>query len=309
MSSSNKEVILSTYTRDALLQEGVEFVSCFTTGHSGNQVVLAKDVHQQLYVLKIPQDERSQAEVFTNLRGFRAIEENGLGRILPDVRRIGQVRDYTYLVTNYLGENFETKVKTNLTPEALFENLANKMDIVYSMSIKEDGNSFSFINRIQAMLRRNYINHLIPSKLIGPDDVMPYLEFDSTPFCTPTSCFAVFDFTPEDIYIGEDTIKYPDPKADVRGNPTIDLACFAGVSRDVYKLPGSESGYRTLEDLAIYGVSQKLRLTPAVARRLFNLGRALQLSLSARFRVNTDPTLAQTYTDESFHYLQAVVNT
>lgn len=192
-------------------------------------------------------------------------------------------------------------------PELMYAKLVHNMESIYGKTIQVDESSYNFIARIQELLRNNYLGHILPAKLIDPDMIIPHLAFDIDVFNTSKSCFAVFDFTPEDVYLTEDAIRYPDPKADVRGNPIIDLACFAGVSRDIYELPGSKEGYDYLEDLAIYDISNKLGLTQLTARELFNLGRSLQYSLSSRFRIQSEPTLAQEYAQESVRYLREAI--
>lgn len=303
----NHESFGNVLVNEALTQEGFTFLKFFTTGHSGNQVVLAENTKHDRYVVKIPQDEISQTEVITNLQGYKKIEQNGISDILPEVRRTGRVRQFTYLVTNFLGDDFATRAHYESVPELMYTKLAHNMEPIYGKTIQVDGSSHNFIVRIQELLRKNYLTHILRAKLIDPNTILPHLAFDIDAFNTPKSCFAVFDFTPEDVYLTENTIKYPDPKADIRGNPIIDLACFAGISRDVYALPGSSHGYGYLEDLAIYDVSDKLGLTQSTARRLFSLGRSLQYSLSARFRIQSDPTIAQEYAQESVRYLRDAI--
>lgn len=117
-------------------------------------------------------------------------------------------------------------------------------------------------------------------------------------------CFSSFDFTPEDVFVSEAAIKYADPVTSVVGIPIIDLACFSGVARDAYQLPGSAEGHDILYSYAIEHVSSILGINSTEAIRIWHFGRALQCALSARFRIDSDEGKSMSLTQLSEDHLR-----
>lgn len=276
----------------------------FTTGHSGCVVLKVKDEEQEDLVLKISTDKRSQDEVVTNLKGYHALEQAGLSELIPDYLMVGKKGDTIYLLTSFLGDDFESLSRKIDNPEILYEDLITRMDRIYTKSTKRDNESNKSIERATNLLRSNFRNHILPSGLIEEEQANAIFRFEQSLLYSDISSFGVFDFTPEDIYLWGDTIKYPDPKENVRGNPLIDLACFAGVSRDVYQMPGSERGYELIHSYAVETLSQLVEVDGKTAEQTFNLGRSLQYSLSSRFRVGSDPQRAREYAQLSIDYIK-----
>lgn len=120
------------------------------------------------------------------------------------------------------------------------------------------------------------------------------------------SCFASFDFTPEDVFLSTDGLKYVDPKKSLLGIPIIDMACFGGVAKDAFALPGPVEGYDILKNFAINDISSLLKIDKTTAEAIFYLGRALQMALSSRFRLKTEADKSHQFFEKSCGYCRKI---
>jgi hypothetical protein len=145
---------------------------------------------------------------------------------------------------------------------------------------------------------------LLPKGLVDKQDV-DLVSHIRTPVIN-ASAFACWDLTPEDLFIVNGVLKYPDPKASLRGIPIIDLACFGGVCRDSYKLKGSTEAYKTIEAFATGEVAHMFDVNTTDARKLFSLGRALQSALTSRFAIDLEKARASASNSKA--YLTAIIN-
>jgi len=264
-------------------------------------VILTKSDDGQLFVVKAPTDQHSQQEIINNIHGYREMIGENIGDMVP-MHCIGHVDDRTYLVMEYLGDDFASATKKSEQPESLYESLRKHMVEVYQRTTEQDGKCESFMERVNTLLHLNLCK-ISDAGMLPRDRVPDALDAKKENLVTDRSCFGVVEVTTEDIFLSKTGVRYPDPKHNIRGNPIIDLACFSGVARDIMHLPGSSEGYKTLERCAVNDVSEILNLTALQARKIFCLGRALQCSLSSRFRIKSDPTLAATYAEHSLDSL------
>lgn len=303
--SLDRAHICSMELKRALEDTGLQSQFIFLTGHSGCQVVLAKDDRERQFVLKFPTNTSSQQEVLDNIRGYKEMAKEGVSEMVPN-HTIGTLDDKIYLVMEYLGKDFATSTEDMPHPEELYSTLCDRMLPIYAGTRKMDGRSNIFLERMLERIRENFFQYIIPAEMASASAAHALVKIRIEELKTDYSTFGVFDFTPEDIFLTQTGVMYPDPKHEVRGNPIVDLACFSGVSRDALKLPGSVQGYDCIEQCASDAVANILHLTETQARRIFLLGRALQCSFSSRFRIEKEPELASVYADQSLKYLQTI---
>ena len=108
------------------------------------------------------------------------------------------------------------------------------------------------------------------------------------------------EFLPEHVYASQGRLFVIDPKGKdmVLGLPQIDLAMFSVLCSDVYKLPSGEKGEIILKNL-----SDKISVQQGLSQRdagiLWLLGRAMQYSLSSRFRIDKELERAVEYGSKS----------
>lgn len=89
------------------------------------------------------------------------------------------------------------------------------------------------------------------------------------------------------------------------GIPIIDMACFSGVCKDAYELPGARAGYNILHRFAASAVSDIISFDHTKAEKLFVFGQALQCALSARFRINSEQAKARVLFDLSCRHARS----
>lgn len=278
----------------------------YSKGQSGALVLLCDSVDKGLVVLKVAVNERSQQELEANKSGYIQLRQEGLERVLPDTLITSSLQGRGFIIMSYLGDDFLDRVKQSADPLKDYEKLCTLMNEIYTQTRRISDHSNSSLSLVQTLLLNAYKQRLLPSKLITESAVKQAASVDITGLAPTYSTFACFDFTPEDIFIQGGTFKYPDPKHQIRGLPLIDLACFSGVSLDSYHLPGSEQGYRVIENFALQEVSRLLELDEASAQKIFNYGRAFQLAMSAKVRINSEPEKAQSFASQSLDYLNRV---
>lgn len=284
---------------------GVSLEKKFTTGNSGCFVGKIIDAEGKSLVIKIPVNENSRQEIQENIQGYISLRQQGLQELLPETIRVKSFNSSNYLITTYLGNDFAYRAQNEPHPETLYQELIAQLFPIYKKTLRENSvDTEMFFRFIKNKLKKNFINHILPSEIVTKEELKDFLDIDISKLVSKRSCFAVFDFTPEDIYLQNGSLKYPDPKQNVRGNPIIDIACFAGVSRDVLNLPGSNDGYRMLQDFALDDVGSLFSLNKEQSEKIFNLGRALQCSLSSRFRVDSEPAKARAFALQSLKYLR-----
>lgn len=288
-----------------LAVEGVSLEKRFTTGNSGCFVGKIIDAEGKNLVIKIPVNENSRQEIQENIQGYISLRQQGLQELLPETIRVKSFNSSNYLITTYLGNDFAYRAQNEPHPETLYQELVAQLFPIYKKTLKKNSaDTDIFFHFIKNKLKKNFMEHIVPSGIVNKEELRDFLDINMYQLVTKKSCFAVFDFTPEDIYLQNGSLKYPDPKQNVRGNPIIDIACFAGVSRDVLNLSGSNDGYRMLQDFALDDVGSLFSLNREQSEKIFNLGRALQCSLSSRFRVGSEPEKARAFAMQSLEYLQ-----
>ena len=118
------------------------------------------------------------------------------------------------------------------------------------------------------------------------------------------NCLALFDFTPDNVFLRRGQVKFVDPKAIAMGIPILDLSAFAGCARDVYNLPESETGYGLIKSYCLNELASKLSLSLSEAEAVWNFGRGIQFILGAAFRADQDTQKTRTYLDRSLDYFR-----
>ncbi len=268
----------------------------------GNVVstVFRADRHGESLVVKIGLSERAATEVRMNCAGYEALQRIGASSLVPDPLEYVEFQDIPILIMEDCGPDFWHAVRASKDPAPLYGRLFWAMEPVYAKT-RQRGGGEAYLESLRRRLLRQYQVHL--RGLVPPRPVSRLADADLHDLNPPVLCFASFDFTPEDVFLTDKGARFADPLNEVIGVPIVDLACFGGVARDAYGLPGSDEGYRDLETLALSALPWLLELSGEQAGRFFALGRALQCAISARFRLNTDPDRAEELAHRSESFL------
>ncbi len=279
-----------------------------TGGNICNAVYKVQQEDGSPLVLKIGTTERTIAEIQMNIAGYQKLKNMGLNKFIPTIIGSQVSKDSAFVLLEYCGPNFITLLRQAQKPIQLFRRLITEMQTIYfeSLRVSEDSKRMiiSVANKVIEQYER-YLNPLDLNKALPQlRKLLNFLNSLNLRF----SCFSSWDFTPEDIYLTPQGIKYGDPHEDVLGIPIIDLACFGGVVRDAYKAPGTIEGYKLLYDFAMGQVASLLEVSNEIAKKVFFLGRVLQCFLSARFRMEKEPTQALALFNQGKKYLDKIVN-
>jgi len=286
-------------------KRGLQVIDWFKAGNICDAVCKVQDENSNIFVLKAGSEPRSIAEIRRNYYGYTNIAAAGLSWFVPEIEAASINPESAYILMEYCGDNLVEQSRSEDDPEGLYLQLMGGLLEVYKASLKKGPEGKIAVSTIVDKVIEQYEMHIYMrldrERTIDKDlmQIRESLEDIDLSSC----CFSNWDFTPEDVYLTPSGLKYSDPHEDVFGIPIIDLACFAGVARDAYHLPGSEEGYQLLKDFALLTVSRILSIDSHTAQRLFSLGRFLQCLLSVRFRIETEPEKAKVLFDKSRRYL------
>jgi hypothetical protein len=289
-------------------RHGIITTEQLSLGNVCKSVFRAK-LNSRSIVVKIGIGEREQQEIAWNRAGYKNILRIGGKAIIPDPCYTIRFRKVLIMVMGDCGKDFWHAVQVAYNPVFLYKRLITELMSLYRNTIKKKrGASAGIVESIRDRLTRQYSTYLFP--VFGEDKklMQRLANLDCQKYHYSLVCFSSFDFTPEDVFLPPSGLKFCDPLPEVIGIPIIDLACFGGVARDVYCLPGSKEGYLLLEKFALGKVSEFLMIKEGVARAFFNLGRALQCALSSRFRLESEPEKAQSFYDMSRSFSGEFVN-
>lgn len=291
-------------------REGLVLNAQLTLGNVCDLVFRVHRADGSSAILKVGTDQVSKDEIAKNLSGYRDMDTLGVSQLAPRIFSTQTTGDTHYILMEDCGDDFYTQVKKSDAPESLYVTLAAVMEKVYKRTLQPNNGGQYMIRAVIARVGEQYTNYLQktfdPARLIAAQLAQLVPTFET--IVLARACFANWDFTPEDVYLQGDQVRYSDPQAMSLGLPIIDLACFAGVARDAYHLPGNDKGYAHLERLATRRVARLFGITRQAGEKYFALGRLLQSFLSARVRIQSDPVQARTLYDIGCSFLPKMLS-
>lgn len=254
-------------------------------GCNSDTVCLATNATGLHVVIKLAESEKAIMEIKNNKKGYDQLVKYNLGFFIPEIIACKIGKKQAFLIMENLGPNFLYQIKHSETPLDLYLTLIKDMRNVYSKSLRKgiEGRESlkNLIGKILELYERYVCVDFDLSRRIFPllQSLKDNINFSNINFY----CFSNWDFTPENIYITKNGVRYSDPHTDVLGIPIIDVACFSGLAK-LYDLPNNNEGFEKLKNFAITDVSEILRIPINQATKIFFLGRILQCFMSIRFR-------------------------
>lgn len=287
-----------SYRGDVLtdfINTGWSLIDTFGDGHKITQVYLLSKTDGELAVLKVAQNILELHEIKENVDAARSITIMGIGYFHPWVRTFHVERGRGYVLLDYAGQSFSRVLHQEVgNINLVYASLLVRLLRVYRDSAMNNSEMAieqlayvvaKCITQLEESLAKMEGSGLLVTQLRAAGEWLKSQRF-------PVVTFSQWDFTPEDTYRdGGGTWRVSDLRMPVYGLPMIDLATFSGTCL-AHGLPGSEWAYDRFKRLAQNQVAEICRIDSELALKVFNLGRILQLLLSARFRQHSNPTQA-----------------
>jgi len=262
----------------------------YILGNVCKTVYGAQDQEGNKLIVKIGIDDAGKREISLNKGGYEELRSIGAESLLPTILRYFEFDAIPVIVMSNCGLDFWHATKEARDPDMLYRHLVRHAYKVYKGTRRHTTKSFGVASNLKRLLLKVYGERLAGHVTADLAERLHAWDVRGIPLLEV--CFSTFDFTPEDVFVTANTLKYVDPKPGQLGVPILDLACFAGVARDAHKLPGAEAGYDTIRAFALLEVADLLDISKGQAELLFGLGRALQSGLSGYFRLESEPEVA-----------------
>lgn len=259
----------------------------------------------QAVIVKIGLTEEARREVLMNRAGYDDMRRIGAASYLPSPCEFMEISGMPILVMEDCGENLFRRLQRSSNPIKVFKRIASELMRLYQATCHRDesGEGQRALLNAFTVLEEQFRDHLgTYEPFLVSQPLLEILKQKLSGISLNLACFACWDFTPEDMFLTPSGLKIIDPPQYVSGIPIVDLACFAGVSRDVYHLPGSKNGYQLVQKLS-FDAGKLLGLTESEINFLFNFGRTLQSSLSSRHRIGKEEKLSKKYFREAKKFL------
>lgn len=262
-------------------------VSQFTEGANNDGTYLVTDSTGSEKVLKVALSQHALEEIIMNMKGYEALRACDLESFIPGNIELETDEASAFLLMDYCGNNFLTTIKNTSDPIGVYQHLADELRKVYIKSRCKNAEGIMFLNSIFQWINETYQTYL-RDEFDTEGTVLPLLSTMQQSFEKQTFehvCFSNWDFTPEDVYLTPQGLKYSDPHEIVLGIPIIDMTCFSALVI-LYNLPEKESGFEILMKLVRNDIPQILGISSVQASALHALGKVLQRFLSSRFRIS-----------------------
>lgn len=297
--------LLSVQEHLRLLSIEVDLGDQLILGHKCKTIYVARDLKTgDRLVIKIGLRLESQNEIALNILGYQELSEIGASTILPSRVDHVVVDNIPVLILAHCGDDFWHATKKVENPIQLYRYLTKHVDGLYWSTLRNSDQPSMVVENLVKLIEKVYFERLTE---YTDGNLKLKLQRQMLRFPTVKKvCFSSYDFTPEDVFVTETSVKYADPKPGQLGLPIVDLACFAGVSRDAHLLPGSIAGYKLLQDYALNELPKILDLARTEAQLFFALGKVVQVGLSGYHRLVEDPMRAQAFINQGVAELEQI---
>ena len=247
-------------------------------------------------VVKIDTSPRGIAEINDNLFGYNSISELGAATVLPSPIRFIESDLGPALVLPYLGEDYLT---TSNTPNSVLTNfiaLKRSFGEVYSSVViqSQEVNIDSLQNILDRISER--VKRFFEKGISGYNDCADLSTIDVKGISGKNNSLFILDFTPSNLFIVDKKAIFIDPwkQTTYMGSPLLSLGQFITYAEESYELPGFNNENLQYLDF-IQRVGKNLGLSESQTRLQFLIGQTLQYSLSAYYRIESQPEKANRF--------------
>lgn len=296
------------HMRDIFTRHDMVEHEAFTAGHSGALLYRALDSQGERFVIKVSNHKTSSKEVKSNLRAYKGIEEAGLASVVPKIINGEDVDGRKYIIMPDLGETFANQARSEVGVDygdflSGLGHLLNKTIVSNDREVHVES-----LDENRGALKQ-YQEYLKTGGFADQQMLNTIDSINMDDLASEKSSFFLMDFTPDNIFVHGEQVQFIDPweQSTFRGSPIPNLAQFQTLARDIYNLPGAEAADEQFDEM-FHKMARALDLTEEQMNRQRMLGSALQYSLSAFTRMETDPEKAEEYYQQSVQAVGKLVS-
>ena len=136
----------------------------------------------------------------------------GADDIMPKQLQFLDVDGYQVITMEDLGLTFKSKSQISSNPLEMFRDLIAVMKNVYQATVfteEQKGRGYEFLVEMKSYLLAQYQRYLLPSRLINKSDLKLIGKIQIEDYLYTRSCFGVWNFTPEDVFLKESKSQNP----------------------------------------------------------------------------------------------------
>src|SRR3989338_5535039 len=224
---------LGQYEQTVYHTYGLKIIEPLELGYNSDALYRVSNGRGMMFVLKIATTMNSIREIRMNLQGYENLERIGLKRFVPAIVASEINDDFAMILMEDCGPNYLSQARESTDPISLYQRTAAELKEMYTISRREGHEGQQMLEGIIALIIEQY-DHYIQKTFDPCMAVVSQLQLLPQVIRAErvsSYCFSNWDFTPEDIYMTPQGLKYSDPHAEVLGVPIVDLACLAGLVR------------------------------------------------------------------------------
>ncbi len=277
----------------ALGRRGFDGVEPFGPRGDTGAVLYSCHKNGTRYIVKVGTDAQSAKEIGDNEYGFKMLRAEGAGSILPEAISTFTVGGHPAIIMEYLGRSFRDASKDDPTAYAiLFDSVESLARNTLRTDAVAQARGFA---EIASHLRKWY--GLLSERGIITKEALNVLDsIREEPMNSDKCTIMLLDFTPDNIFISGDGIKYIDPwvQGTYSGSLIPSISIFMGLLETAY---GTRIEVHVREKLnrLVRSLGRMLDLDERQIEGQMLLGHSLQLALSSFVRIENDPKTSKGY--------------
>ncbi len=246
------------------------------------------------YVAKVGIDQRGKTEVNDNIYGYAEINKIGASSLLPEIPITFEVGGSPVIIIERLTSNFKVLARDRKVPiyKILFDEIEDlsRKTFCSSSHIQQEGME-ELKRQLEKWYTIIYMEGMIPRRYL--DKIK---SIDTYALSSRRSTLMLLDFTPDNVFVEGDKIKYIDPwrQGSYRGSLIPSISIFMRLLTHVYGIRVPEETINESNRL-VERLATMLDLDNSSTRKQQLIGIALLYALSSFVRTKTNKRLARDY--------------
>ena len=310
MTESTKTIVDNEIIKDFIITN-LDYIVLekINEGHMGLPIFRCIDDSGGLRVIKIGVGAQVKQEIDDNLHGYTSIVAAGAEMIVPENIKTIDTPWGRAIDLPDLGQDFTKSSTTESKTRKNYEVLDRIfLDVIKKTRVHDRESHLKGVVEAVSQVQK-WSSQLIDSGIATADLNEIIVAIDPHVISGTVASVMILDFTPDNIFINNGSIKFIDPwrQKNYLGTPLPALAQFITLAESVYKIPGFNEEALNYSEL-VQNIGKELELNPqAVAAQVY-LGRALQFSLSSYVRISSNPEFSRKYAKLSRENIEKITH-